>query len=171
MSDEYACVNNAILFDRLTDLEAENIRLREACNEAGKSTAELLFRLRNAHDARITQLLAANNVEVERRRDAERELEGAKLTIAALLNQNLDMCSALTDPGVSNWYAVFPGSEKLDIGSKRAAAYCQFRSHAELLVSTFWPGYGYIEPEKPCTHAGTLGADDCVHCSPKRRRG
>jgi hypothetical protein len=45
---------------------------------------------------------------------------------------------------LTGWYAVFPGSEKLDLGPKKAVAYCEFESHAQELAKR-WAPYSYIE--------------------------
>lgn len=44
------------------------------------------------------------------------------------------------------WYAVYPGSEKLDIGDKKPVAFLQYESHAKDMIRKLWPGFGYYEP-------------------------
>lgn len=42
-------------------------------------------------------------------------------------------------------YAVYSGSEKLDLGPKRITALCSSQKQAEVLIAGMWPGYGYWE--------------------------
>jgi hypothetical protein len=45
---------------------------------------------------------------------------------------------------LEGWYAVYPGSEKLDLGEKRAVAYFRIEQHAEKFSELYKP-YGYIK--------------------------
>lgn len=42
------------------------------------------------------------------------------------------------------WYVVYSGSEKVDLGDKRPACFCQSRVQAEHMIE-LWPGTGYWE--------------------------
>ena len=46
------------------------------------------------------------------------------------------------------WFAVYPGSEKLDLGDKKPVAFVRFESHAKQMIDQLWPGFGYYEPVK-----------------------
>lgn len=45
---------------------------------------------------------------------------------------------------IENWYAVYPGSEKLDIGDKTPVAIFKHIHHAEEMINKYGY-YGYIE--------------------------
>lgn len=51
------------------------------------------------------------------------------------------------DEQLKDWYAVFPGSEKLDLGPKRPIAYFKLQIHAEEFVKRYNP-YGYVEQDR-----------------------
>ena len=51
------------------------------------------------------------------------------------------------DPvNITDWFAAYPGSEKLDLGPKQAIAIFQSRELAEEFINSRWGMYGYVEP-------------------------
>lgn len=48
-------------------------------------------------------------------------------------------------PQFDGWWVVYPGSEKLDLGEKKAIALFEFAKHADAYIAQMWPGYGYKE--------------------------
>ena len=51
------------------------------------------------------------------------------------------------DPvNIADWFAAYPGSEKLDLGPKQAIAIFQSRELAEEFINSRWGMYGYVEP-------------------------
>lgn len=48
------------------------------------------------------------------------------------------------DNDLKDWYAVYPGSEKLDLGEKRPIAYFRVEKHAEEFAKMYRP-FGYVE--------------------------
>ncbi len=51
-------------------------------------------------------------------------------------------------------YAVYPGSENLDLGSKRVAVLCSSEAQAKHMIS-FWGSAAYCEPIMPIEVADT----------------
>ena len=48
-------------------------------------------------------------------------------------------------PDLVGWYAIYSGSNRMDLGPKRPVAIMHYKSHAERLIKDLWPGYGYWE--------------------------
>jgi predicted ATPase len=44
----------------------------------------------------------------------------------------------------ADWFAVYSGGEKLDLGPKAVTAYCEHENHAAEMIKR-WPGTGYYE--------------------------
>lgn len=66
-------------------------------------------------------------------------------------------------------YAVFSGSEKLDLGDKCAVALTSSQAQAEGLIKVLWPSFGYWQEicdpiELEFFHAGaiTVSANDAI---------
>lgn len=48
------------------------------------------------------------------------------------------------EDNLKDWYAVYPGSEKLDLGEKKPVAYFRIQKHAEEFAKLYKP-FGYVE--------------------------